>query len=321
MKAIRVLVIVAILAVAIYAGYRLVRHFSQPRIGDTITVYYSKVDGETMVPWKVSLGPARDQRSVAFYAATQAVAGPPSDTEAIRFPAGTIVRQVDVSGSTAVVDLSHEVAAARRRQFRRDRRIQSARVVAHGNPRDSMPSKCGSKDARSRRFPEVIWSSMSRLHVRVGSALLALILAAALPHATRAQATPDLWFAGTRLILQRAQMHDDDIAVATTDPGLRRVPGAPRCDGVVRAASALHRRHGGRSPDDHADPRRSAHHRGRDHDDRHRSRHMNRVATRTSRCSPSPARSTSIRLPTRARPSCSRSSARSTCAATDARRP
>ena len=112
MKAIRVLVIVAILAVAIYAGYRLVRHFSQPRIGDTITVYYSKVDGETMVPWKVSLGPARDQRSVAFYAATQAVAGPPSDTEAIRFPAGTIVRQVDVSGSTAVVDLSHEVAAA-----------------------------------------------------------------------------------------------------------------------------------------------------------------------------------------------------------------
>ena len=60
---------------------------------------------------------------------------------------------------------------------------------------------------------------MSRLHVRVGSALLALILAAALPHATRAQATPDLWFAGTRLILQRAQMHDDDIAVATTDPG------------------------------------------------------------------------------------------------------
>jgi N-acetylmuramoyl-L-alanine amidase CwlD len=61
---------------------------------------------------------------------------------------------------------------------------------------------------------------MSRLHVRVGSALLALILAFAVPHQARAQATPDLWFAGTRLILERPQMHDDDIGVAVTDAGL-----------------------------------------------------------------------------------------------------
>jgi spore germination protein GerM len=108
-KSIRLLAIVVILAAAIYLGYRVVRHFSKPSAGDSVTVYYSKVDGETMVPWKVSLGPARDPQSVAFYAATQAVAGPPSDVEAIRFPTGTIVRQVDVSGSTAIIDLSHEV--------------------------------------------------------------------------------------------------------------------------------------------------------------------------------------------------------------------
>ncbi len=63
---------------------------------------------------------------------------------------------------------------------------------------------------------------MSRFRVRVGSALLALLaLIVALAGApASAQQSPDLWFAGTRLILERAQMHDDEIAVATGDPGL-----------------------------------------------------------------------------------------------------
>ncbi len=81
-------------------------------IGDTITVYYTKADGSTLVPWRVSLGPARDRGSVAFYAATQCVAGPPPGTEAVRFPSGTRVRAVDVEGATADVDLSREVAGS-----------------------------------------------------------------------------------------------------------------------------------------------------------------------------------------------------------------
>jgi spore germination protein GerM len=57
----------------------------------------------------VSLGPARDPKSIAFYAAAQALAGPASDIEAIRFPAGTHVRAVEIDGSVVDVDLSSEV--------------------------------------------------------------------------------------------------------------------------------------------------------------------------------------------------------------------
>jgi germination protein M len=110
-RTIRVVAVLVILAVVGYGGYRVVRHFTKPKIGDTITVYYSKADGETLAPWTVTLGSARDTPSVAFYAATQAVAGPASDVEAIRFPSGTIVRHVDVSDGTATVDLSGNVAA------------------------------------------------------------------------------------------------------------------------------------------------------------------------------------------------------------------
>jgi spore germination protein GerM len=80
------------------------------RGGDSIVVYYTKPDGTTEVPWRVTLGPARDIKSVAFYAATQALAGPAADIEAIRFPAGTRVRTVDIDGSVVDVDLSNDVS-------------------------------------------------------------------------------------------------------------------------------------------------------------------------------------------------------------------
>ena len=83
-----------------------------PVTGAGIDVYYAKADGTTLVPWHVSLGPARDRASVAFYAATQCVAGPPPGVEAVRFPAGTHVRAVDVQGSTADVDISKDVASS-----------------------------------------------------------------------------------------------------------------------------------------------------------------------------------------------------------------
>lgn len=75
-------------------------------------MYYAKPDGATLVPWQVSLGPARDRRSVAFYAAVQAVAGPPAGIEAVRFPAGTHVLSVDVDSSSATVDLSKETGSS-----------------------------------------------------------------------------------------------------------------------------------------------------------------------------------------------------------------
>ncbi len=107
----RVVALVVLFAAAAGAAWWYTRR-GTPAVGDAVTVYYAKADGTTLVPWRVSLGPARDLRSVAFYAATQCVAGPPPGTEAVRFPAGTRVRAVDVEGKTANVDLSHDVSAS-----------------------------------------------------------------------------------------------------------------------------------------------------------------------------------------------------------------
>lgn len=108
----RALAIVALLVVVAVAGYRFFSQRHGNVAGSTVTVYYCKTDGSTLVPWTVTLGAARDRKSVAFYAATQALAGPPSGTEAIRFPQGTIARAVDVSDSTATVDIGGNVAAS-----------------------------------------------------------------------------------------------------------------------------------------------------------------------------------------------------------------
>ncbi|MDP9018209.1 MAG: GerMN domain-containing protein [Candidatus Eremiobacteraeota bacterium] len=85
-------------------------------VGDHLTVYYTNVDGKTVTPWTVSMRPQQSGEAgqehlhnAALYAAVQAVAGPPSTTDAIRFPAGTQVRTVSVTGSTAEVDLSGAV--------------------------------------------------------------------------------------------------------------------------------------------------------------------------------------------------------------------
>ena len=85
-------------------------------VGEHITVYYTKPDGKTEVPWSVSMRPqqpgesaAEHLRNTVDYAAVQAIAGPESSIAAIRFPAGTHVLSADVNESTATVDLSEEV--------------------------------------------------------------------------------------------------------------------------------------------------------------------------------------------------------------------
>jgi spore germination protein GerM len=108
MRATRVVALVLLLvAAAIGSWWYFGRHSSGP---DTIAVYYTKPEGAQVVPWQVSLGPARDPQSVAFYAAVQAVAGPPSGVDAVRFPSGTHVVSAGLDGSAVDVDLSAEVA-------------------------------------------------------------------------------------------------------------------------------------------------------------------------------------------------------------------
>ncbi len=107
MRATRAVALVLLLvAVAAGSWWFFGRHSSEP---DSVTVYYTKTDGTTLVPWTVSLGPARDARSVAFYAAVQAVAGPPAGVDAVRFPAGTQrPRPPTSTARRADVDLSKD---------------------------------------------------------------------------------------------------------------------------------------------------------------------------------------------------------------------
>jgi spore germination protein GerM len=105
------LVLVVLFAAAVAAAWWYT-HRQPNAVAEAVDVYYAKADGTTLVPWRVSLGSARDRASVAFYAATQAVTGPPAGVDAVRFPAGTHVLAVDVQGSTADVDLSKEIVAS-----------------------------------------------------------------------------------------------------------------------------------------------------------------------------------------------------------------
>ena len=103
MRSQRLIALAAVCVVAglvVFVAYR----FMAGRVrggAESIVVYYTKTDGITEVPWRVTLGPARDRKSVAFYAAAQ---------EAIRFPAGTHVRALEIAGSVVDVDLSNEVS-------------------------------------------------------------------------------------------------------------------------------------------------------------------------------------------------------------------
>lgn len=111
----RLLVLVVLLAiVAAGAWYYL---SNRPHgVGNALTVYYTKLDGTTLGRMSVSLRPqqpgesaSEHLRNTVLYAAVQAVAGPASDVQAVRFPPGTRVVSASVNGSTAVVDLSSDV--------------------------------------------------------------------------------------------------------------------------------------------------------------------------------------------------------------------
>jgi spore germination protein GerM len=113
----RLVVLILLLAV-IAAGTWFFLSRSGSSDNATLTVYYTKIDGTTLGTLSVSLRPAQTGESaaehlhnVALYAAVEAVAGPSSDVQAIRFPPGTRVGGVTVAGTTATVDLAGNVTA------------------------------------------------------------------------------------------------------------------------------------------------------------------------------------------------------------------
>lgn len=107
---------VALLAIIAGFSWYFATRGHQGAAGSQITVYYTKLDGGSEEPWTVSMraqqpgeSDAEHMRNTVLYAATQAIAGPPSTVSAIRFPAGTHVLSASVNDSTATVDLSSEV--------------------------------------------------------------------------------------------------------------------------------------------------------------------------------------------------------------------
>lgn len=111
----RAFFLVVLLAVIAAASWYFSVH-QRSAIGDHLTVYYTKADGTTEVPWSVSMRPqqpgesaSEHLRNAVLYASAQVIAGPPSEVNAIRFPAGTRVLSAAVNDTTAMVDLSKEV--------------------------------------------------------------------------------------------------------------------------------------------------------------------------------------------------------------------
>lgn len=133
MRTSRIVGFLVLLIAAIAASWWFLRS-REPAAPATITVYYAKLDGTTMVPWQVTLGPARDPKSVAFYAAVQAVAGPPAGTDAVRFPSGTHVLSADVDEATVDVDLSNNVAKSAEGGFTESAEFKSLVYTLTGLP-------------------------------------------------------------------------------------------------------------------------------------------------------------------------------------------
>jgi hypothetical protein len=108
----RLPILVVLLAIVAAGTWYYLSHRA-PGAGETIPIYYTKLDGKTLAEMRVSMRPRQADESAAerlhnvvLYAAVQAIAGPPNDVQAIRFPPGTRVLEASVNGSTATLDLS-----------------------------------------------------------------------------------------------------------------------------------------------------------------------------------------------------------------------
>ncbi|HET9030168.1 MAG TPA: GerMN domain-containing protein [Candidatus Aquilonibacter sp.] len=119
MKGGRALALIVLFVIVAAGAWYFLRSRTPSGAGDHLAIYYTKMDGTTLGTWSVSMRPRQSGESAAehlhntvLYAAVQAVAGPPSEIQAIRFPPGTHVQTVSVNGTTATVDLSKEVTGS-----------------------------------------------------------------------------------------------------------------------------------------------------------------------------------------------------------------
>jgi spore germination protein GerM len=115
-KTSRLVVLILLLAVVAAGTWFFLSRRGSSGDSGTLTVYYTKIDGTTLGNLSVSLRPqqpgedaAEHRHNQALYAAVEAIAGPSSEVQAIRFPPGTRVAGVKVDGSTATVDLAGNV--------------------------------------------------------------------------------------------------------------------------------------------------------------------------------------------------------------------
>jgi spore germination protein GerM len=132
--------LLVLLAIVIAGTWYYLSH--RPRsIGSTLTVYYTKIDGTTLGTMSVSLRPPEPGesapehlRNAVLYAAVQAVAGPSSDVQAIRFPPGTRVTGATVTGTTATIDLSKDVERQAGGTFGENGEFKALTYTATGIP-------------------------------------------------------------------------------------------------------------------------------------------------------------------------------------------
>ena len=116
-RSMRVLLVVVVALLVVGGIYVALRRPAVSPAGTPLTVYYTKTDGTTLATWTITMRPAAPGESAAayraarvLYAAVQVVAGPPANVDAIRFPSGTRALGATVSGTTAEVNLSGDVA-------------------------------------------------------------------------------------------------------------------------------------------------------------------------------------------------------------------
>ncbi|HTV91645.1 MAG TPA: GerMN domain-containing protein [Verrucomicrobiae bacterium] len=141
MKNSRRLLAVILFAIAAAAAWYFLRPRAPSGTGQTLTVYYTKLDGTTLGTWNVSLRAEQPGESaaarlhdIATYAALQSVAGPPPEISAVRFPTGARVRDVSVSSGTAIVDLSGDVASANGGSFQENGEFKGLVYTLTGIP-------------------------------------------------------------------------------------------------------------------------------------------------------------------------------------------
>jgi spore germination protein GerM len=154
----RIPALIALLAIVGAGTWYLLSHRAAQN-GETIAIYYAKLDGKSLGRMNVSLRPRQPDESAAehlhntvLYAAVQAVAGPPNEVQAIRFPPGTRVTSAGVDGSIATVDLSKDVEGQAGGTFGENgefkalvytltgiRGIDAVQVTVDGARRDSLP--------------------------------------------------------------------------------------------------------------------------------------------------------------------------------------